>query len=214
MTHLPADDPDGTSFDQIYAQFREKDPAAVPWVSGRPHPLFGQWLEEERARLIDRTGQRALVVGSGLGDDAIALAELGCQVTAFDYSPHAIAWAKERFPNSPVEWHVADLFALPDSWQRAFDLVLEIHTIQALPVTRRQATIGAITGTVASGGLLIVVAFTRDVRDALRGRPWPLTELEVRSIEQYGLVETDRIVVPAEGPGQPGRIRAMFERHS
>lgn len=212
MAERPAHDPDGRLFDDIYAQFRDKDPASVPWAHGRPHPMFVSWLEAEQARGVNRTGQSALVVGSGLGDDANALAELGWQVTAFDYSPRAIAWAKERFPASTVAWHVADVFALPDEWQHTFDLVVEIHTIQALPVTRRQDTIQAITDTVAAGGSLIVVALTRDARQPLRGRPWPLTDWELRSIERQGVVEVDHVFVPPAAAGQPGRIRATFRR--
>jgi len=32
---------------------------------------------------------------------------------------------------------VADLFALPDRWQGAFDLVIEHRTLQSLPVVHR-----------------------------------------------------------------------------
>lgn len=212
MSSPLTNDPDGRLFDDVYARCRDADPAAVPWANGKPHPMFGSWLEQELGRGADRTAQRALVVGAGLGDDANALTSLGCQVTAFDYSPHAVAWARERFPDAPIDWHVADLFALPDPWRQAFDIVVEVHTIQALPVTRRQETIRAITHTLAAGGSLIVVALTRDVRQPLRGRPWPLTELEIASIRWYGVDETDRTVAPPTAPDQPGRIRATFRR--
>ncbi|MCC5670705.1 class I SAM-dependent methyltransferase [Nostoc sp. CHAB 5784] len=42
------------------------------------------------------SGQKALVIGCGLGDDAEAIASLGFEVTAFDISPTAIAWCQER----------------------------------------------------------------------------------------------------------------------
>lgn len=212
MTHPPTNDPDGHLFDDIYALFRGKDPASVPWANARPHPLFASWLHGETERGIVAAGKRVLVIGSGLGDDANALAAVGWDVTAFDYSPHAIDWARHRFPDAEVDWRIDDLFALPGSWRRAFDLVVEIHTIQALPVTRRQATIRAITDTVGVGGSLLVVALTRDVRDPFRGRPWPLTELEIASIERHGVVETDRVIEPPRAAGQPGRVRAVFKR--
>ncbi len=214
MTQPPTNDPDGRLFDDVYAQFRGKDPTRVPWANARTHPLFASWLYSETARDLNIGGQRALVIGSGLGDDANALAALGWEVTAFDYSPHAIEWARQRFPDARVDWQVADLFALPGSWRRAFDLVVEVHTIQALPVTRRQETIRAITDPLALGGSLVVVALTRDVRDPLRGRPWPLTTLEVTSIERHGVVETDRVIESPRGPGQPGRVRAVFHRNA
>ncbi len=214
MTQPPTNDPDGRLFDDIYAQLRGKDPATVPWTNAEPHPLFASWLRGETKRGLVIGGQRALVIGSGLGDDANALAALGYAVTAFDYSPHAIDWARQRFPDAQVDWHVADLFALPESWRREFDLVVEVYTIQALPVTRRQDTIRAITDTVAPGGSLVMVALTRDVRDPLRARPWPLTEQEVASIERHGVVETDRVVEPPRAAGQPGRVRAVFHRNA
>lgn len=212
MKDVPTTDPDGRLFDDIYAQLRGKDPSAVPWANGRPNTLFASWLHRESQRGAAANGKRALVIGSGLGDDANALAARGYDVTAFDYSPHAIDWARQRFPDASVDWRVADLFALPRSWRQAFDLVVEIHTIQALPVTRRQDTIRAISDTLAPGGSLVMVAMTRDVRDPLRGRPWPLTEAEVDAIEWHGIIETDRAVVVPIRPGQPGRVRAEFRR--
>lgn len=212
MSPAPEFDIDGRLFDEVYANAHGKDPASIPWIHARPHPLLAAWLDQPEVRNADHTGQRALVVGTGLGDDAIALANHGWQVTAFDYSPHAISWSRERFPDSNVDWRVENVFALPESWRGRFDLVLEVHTIQALPVTRRQATIQAITDTVAMGGTLIVVTMTRDIRQPLRGRPWPLTEQELRSIERHGLSEVDRVTIPAGTPEQPGRVRATFQR--
>ncbi|MDZ7952448.1 hypothetical protein [Nostoc sp. DedQUE09] len=37
------------------------------------------------------SGQKALVIGCGLGDDAEALAHLGFEVTTFDISPTAMS---------------------------------------------------------------------------------------------------------------------------
>lgn len=213
MTHSRKFDADGHLFDEVYANSRGKDPASIPWINAKPHPLVATWLDDQRSLGAERTGQRALVVGSGLGDDANALAELGWRVTAFDYSPQAIDWSRKRFPDSPISWHVANLFALPESWRRRYDLVVEVHTIQALPVTRRQGTIQAIIDTVASDGTLLVVTMTRDIRQPLRGRPWPLTEQELRSIEHDGLNEVDRVTIPSASPEQPGRVRATFQRH-
>ena len=52
--------------------------------------------------------QKALIIGCGLGDDAEALAKLGFEVTAFDISTSAIAWCQQRFPDSTVNYLVAD----------------------------------------------------------------------------------------------------------
>ena len=210
MITTPPPDPDGQLFDDVYSSTRGADPASVPWAHGEPHPMFASWLASAKPPRGDRT--QALIVGSGLGDDAEAVAALGWDVTAFDLSPHAIAWARERFPESKVSYQVEDLFALPEEWHRAFDLVVEIHTVQALPVTRRQATIAAIADTVAPGGELVVVAITRDIRVPLRGRPWPLSPAELASFERYGLREHHRLMEQPASADHPGRVRVSFTR--
>jgi SAM-dependent methyltransferase len=203
-------DADGIVFNRAYAAARGDDPRALPWAHGAPHPMFKPWLDAAASPSSDR--DLALVVGSGLGDDAEALAALGWNVTAFDISEQAIAWTRERFPNSSVDYHVRSLFALPEDWRARFNLVVEIHTVQSLPVTRRQAAIGAIAGSVAPGGSLIVVAITRDVRVPLRGRPWPLSNAELRTFARHALVETARVVPEEPTSDRPGRVRCQFTR--
>lgn len=206
MPHTPPTDPDARLFDEMYAASRGADLRSLPWAHGKPHPFLSQWLA--RAEPPPAGRDRALVVGSGLGDDAEALAARGWTVTAFDASETAIAWTRERFPNSPVDYRVADLFALPPDWIGAFDLVVEVHTIQALPPTRRQHAIARIASTVAPGGTLFVVTFLRDVRAERAGRPWPLTKREVASIARHGLREVARHTAD----DHPGRLNVVFER--
>ena len=86
----------------------------------------------------DGTGRRAVVVGAGYGADAEHLAALGYETTAFDISPAAVAAARERYPDSAVDYRVADLLDLPDDLVGAFDLVVEIYTIQALHGSLRE----------------------------------------------------------------------------
>ena len=50
-------------FEQLYAD-AEQGRAVVPWDRQEPHPLFVAWAE---ANLTGGRGQRAIVVGSGLG---------------------------------------------------------------------------------------------------------------------------------------------------
>lgn len=210
MSQRPRPDPDGMLFDEYYAASRGDDPRRLPWAHGEPHPMLRPWLDTATRPLAGR--DKALVVGSGLGDDAEALAALGWHVTAFDISETAIAWARDRFPATAVDYQVRSLFEQPASWREAFDLVVEIHTVQALPVTRRQATIAAIAQPVAPGETLIVVSMTRDAATPLRGRPWPLTEAELDSFARYGLVESDRSVTYTPAADHPGRVRCHFTR--
>lgn len=181
---LPSGDFSGF-FDTVYAT-ANGDADNIPWANLQPHPVALAWLE---AHKIEGAGKSALVVGCGLGDDAQELARRGFQVTAFDVSPHAIAWCKQRFPTSSVEYQTADLFATPTTWRQAFDFVLEIYTIQALPIARRSQAIANVANFVAPGGQVLIVCRGRDPQDDPGAMPWPLTHAELAECEQSGLHE-------------------------
>ena len=128
-----------------------------------------------------------LVVGCGLGDDAEELAARGFRVTAFDVSPRAIDWCRQRFPDTAVDYRVADALALPTAWSRAFDLVVEIYTLQVLPPELRTTAIEQLAQCVAPGGSLLVVARARDAADDRGTMPWPLLREELDAFVQCGL---------------------------
>lgn len=175
-------------FDVLYSQ-ANKDASQVPWAKLTAHPYLQDWLNDQ---IIQGQGKSALVIGCGLGDDAETLADLGFQVTAFDISPTAIAWAKERFPDSPVNYVVADLLALNPDWQGKFDFVFECRNIQALPLNIREKVINAITPLVAPGGTLLVITRIRDFDAQPDGPPWPLSEKELAQFKEFGLSEISR----------------------
>ena len=173
-------DPDGW-FETLYAEARAGN-AVVPWDDGQPNPHLVQWAKNAADRGIAGPGRRALVVGCGVCDDPGFLAGLGCEVTAFDVSPTAVAEARRRFARSPVSYQVADLLSPPSGWQGAFDLVAEVYTVQALYGQARAAAIAALPGLVAPGGTLLVIARATDDPDPVRDpamMPWPLTRREL-----------------------------------
>ena len=147
-------------------------------------------------------GRRALVVGAGLGFDAEHLAALGFATTAFDVAPTAVAMARERVPGSAVDYRVADLLDLPREWDGAFDLVVEIITVQALPEELRAPATAAIASTVAPGGTLFVVSGIRDGAPE-PGPPWPLTREQVEAFAAGGLelAALDRVPLPDAARG-------------
>lgn len=173
------------AFEDIYAEAGQ-DLAAIPWAALEPHPALVAWLDAEPG------GATALVIGAGLGDDAEALARRGLAVTAFDVSPTAIARCRERFPGSAVDYRVADLFALPAAWAGAFDVVVEIRTIQSLPPGTRAAAVAAIAGTVAPGGRAFVHCLARAEDEPAGTRPWPVAPSELAGFGAAGLRETSR----------------------
>jgi 2-polyprenyl-3-methyl-5-hydroxy-6-metoxy-1,4-benzoquinol methylase len=210
----PAKRPGGASadprrrewFEAVYA-LADDDPAAVPWANLAPHPLLAQWLAGQ-GRL---DGLRAIDVGCGLGDNAEALAAAGARVSAFDLVEVAICWARRRFPRSPVDYRVADLFDLPREWRGAFDLVHELYTLQALPDSLLPQAARALASLLAPGGRLLVIARARDDGQDVAGPPWPLTRAQIESLAAAGL--RPEAIEDAAAPGDLVRHwRAVFRR--
>ena len=199
-------DPSGW-FEPLYAN-AVGDTARVPWAKNQAHPYLQEWLQTYPPQA---EGKSALVIGCGLGDDAEILASVGYQVTAFDISPSAIAWCKQRFPESTVNYLVRDLFALDAAWQYKFDLVFECRTIQALPLEVRSSAIRAIADTVSENGTLLVITRHRDSDTIPNGPPWALSDNELGHFVALGLSEVrrDRYV---EGELQILQYRLEYRR--
>ena len=183
-------------FEELYAAGAREE-ITMPWDRPYPSPLLVDWLS-------DGEGRSAVVVGCGLGADAEFVAAHGFATTAFDISATAVRTARQRYPASPVDYRVADLFALPQRW--AFDLVVEIINLQALPVSLRAEAVAAVAGLVAPGGTLLVV---ENVRTRLLSErpPWAFTRAEILSFADHGLA-----TVAVERPGDGARWRAELSR--
>ncbi len=122
------DNPTGW-FDNIYKSAKG-DHTEVFWADLEPSPYLVSWLKEEK---ITKENKTAIVIGCGVGDDAEALSNFGFEVIAFDISPNAIELCKNRYPNTKVNYLVANLFDYPKEWFENFDVVYECNTIQVLP---------------------------------------------------------------------------------
>lgn len=186
--HHPPDANDLVArFEAMYAQAREAgDPRAVPWVDLAPRRELLEWIFETQP---EGQGRSALVIGCGMGDDAKVLADLGYQTVAFDVSPTAIRWCRERFFDSPITFVVADLFTPPTEWRQAFDLVVEAFIVQALPPEMRAETIAACADFVAPGGTLLAIGLGMDDAQGRCGPPWPLTSEELALYQAHGLTQ-------------------------
>jgi SAM-dependent methyltransferase len=175
------------------------------WDRGGPHPLI-----DECARGLTGSGRRALIVGSGFGPDAELFAERGFDVVGFDVSPTAIATARARFPQSRVDYRVANLLDPPAEWSHAFDLVVESLTVQSMPVAFHAQAIANVARMVAPGGALIVVAKACDGDGPVDGPPWPLARAEIEAFGGGGLDVVQ--VEDVRRPGIPAHWRAEFRR--
>ena len=116
-----------------------------------------------------------------------------------------------RFPDSTVDYLVADVLDLPADWQAAFDVVVEFNTIQSIEPARRPQVIEAIASTVAAGGRLFVRAMVRADGSPARTRPWPVSRAELSDFVGAGLREISYQVATNPLTGNPGFV-AVYTR--
>jgi SAM-dependent methyltransferase len=180
----------GDAFGWFDALYKESggDTEKIPWADMTPNRFFQAWAESTG---LKGDGRKALVVGCGLGDDAKYLHDLGFRVTAFDISPTAIEWAKKVYGDSDIQFEIADLFQPYRGWLGAFDFVLEIYTIQPLPMEMRPKVIDAIAAFIAPGGTLLVVCRGREDDEEVGEVPWPLSKSDLSRFEANALREID-----------------------
>jgi SAM-dependent methyltransferase len=174
-------------FEELYREAKGET-GHIPWADLEPNRFFKAWAA---AIGLEGGGKRALVVGCGLGDDAGYLDELGFDVTAFDISPTAIEWARRLHHDTDIQFEAADLFQPFRGWLGAFDFVLEVYTIQPLPMELRSKAIDSIASFVAPGGKLVVVCRGRDDDEELAELPWPLSKRDLSQFEENGLRQVE-----------------------
>ena len=157
-------------FEDLYAS-AQGDSALIPWARMGVNPILKDELE--RDPLVPR---RALMVGCGLGDDAVYLEQMGWEVVAFDLSASCVAWCKERFSSSSVHWEVGDVTKPPQRWIENFDLVVEIHILQAIPIEIREEAAKVLPTLLKPKGRLISVGreATNRTKEEM-SLPWPLS---------------------------------------
>ncbi len=200
-------DPTGW-FDALYAE-AEGNNEHIPWADLEPNRFLKTWAENAD---LQGNGRNALVVGCGLGDDAKFLDELGFRVTAFDVSPKAIEWARKLHKETDIVFQTADLFDAPEEWQNVFDFVLEVYTIQALPLDLREKTIDAISSFVAENGELIVVTRGREDDEEPEGLPWALSHKDLSRFETNGLKQANLTEMLGDEEEPIRRFVVEFER--
>jgi len=187
---------------EIHAKFAEKGDATgwfdalykeaagnnekIPWADLEPNKFFVEFAEKTNLRGDNRT---ALVVGCGLGDDARYLHDLGFKVTAFDISRTAIEWARRLHQDTDIKFVVADLFDTPKEWFQAFEFVLEVYTIQPLPLEMRSRVIDAIANFVKFQGKLVVVTRGRADDKIPPEMPWALSRQDLSRFQENGFKE-------------------------
>lgn len=196
-------------FEQLWSA-AARDEVDMPWDRTEAYPPVVAHVADTG----DGAGRRAVVVGAGLGADAELLASHGYRTVAFDLAPSAVELARSRYPRSEVDYRVADVLGLPDDLVGAFDLVVEVFTVQALPRTLRGEAVAGVRSLLAPGGELLSVQFVLpDDADLDHGPPWLLTRDEMESfaagdVEQASLTRQPHPL----RPGGPQTWVGVFRR--
>ena len=199
-------DPNGW-FEEFYAR-AGGDINKIYWADLKPNPLLVEWLVERRLP----KGARAVTIGCGLGDDAEVMAREGLRVTAFDISKSAIDMCRQRYPDSSVDYRVADLFDYPDEWRRGFNLVYECNTIQILVGPDRDRALKAIAELVAPGGEVLVSCRSREPGEGLDGFPVALDREEIDGFRRAGLAETRFVAYDDDQDPPVPHFFAVYQR--
>ncbi len=204
-------------FDSIYRE-AAGDAGRIPWAHRQPCPSFIAWLNAEAPSLV-RCGARTAVVGCGLGEDALALRQRGYDVTAFDACPEAVRWAKALHPDDADIFVQADVLDLPGRLRGRFELVVEVHTLQALPPMYRPELARGMAELLTHRGQGLIVAVSRGRDESvplyeLAGPPFPLTgeELE-QTMRGAGLTPLRPLDEWMDDRTPPvRRLRGVFQR--
>jgi hypothetical protein len=187
-------------FEQLWSA-AARDEVDMPWDRTEPYPPVVAHVRSGG----DGGRRRAAVVGAGLGADAELLASHGYRTVAFDVAPSAVELARRRHPGTQVDYRVADLLDLPGDLVGAFDLVVDVFTVQALPRTMREEAVAGVRSLLAPGGELLTVQFVLpDAADPDQGPPWLLTRDEVESVASGDVAQVSLTQGPhplrADGP--------------
>lgn len=126
------------------------------WDSGLTPPEVIEAIERE-----DTSG-RALDLGCGTGTHSIYLAQQGWNVLGVDFSPKAIAIAREKANHVGVnlDFWVADASRL-DGLVGPFDFVLDVGCFHGLDAAGQARYVAQLTRLMHSGGKFMLWAFDR-----------------------------------------------------
>ena len=181
MAELAEDNGDPLSwFEELY-EGANRDSEDVPWARMEPHPQLVEWIANR-----PEINGKALVVGCGLGDDSEWLEDIGFDVTAFDISKSSIDWCRERFPNSSVDYCVADLLSPPEEWKNKFDLIVEIHILQVIPENIRDLATKNLSLFLNNDGHVLCIGRLDEPNVVEQpSPPWPLGRVWLESKFQH-----------------------------
>jgi SAM-dependent methyltransferase len=145
----------------------------TPWEKGKPHPGLVDFLAEN-----EPLAGKIFVPGCGSGQDVRALSAPHNRVLGVDVAPFAIAKAKARPKIAQEEYLLADLFALPATFDGQFDWAFEHTCFCAIDPARRSEYVATIVRLLKPGGRLFAIFFINPDHDE-EGPPYRVSTAEL-----------------------------------
>jgi cyclopropane fatty-acyl-phospholipid synthase-like methyltransferase len=165
-----------------------------------PGYLFGtepNAFLKSQAHLL-RPGQKALSVADGEGRNGVWLATQGLDVHSFDFSPQAVAKARELAKQRGVtlKTKVADLFTW--TWPTAeFDVIAAIF-FQFVGPDMRDGVFAGIKKALKPGGLLLMEGYHLRQREFGTGGPSDVANLWTRDLLERAFSDFSSVQINEE----------------
>ncbi len=144
------------------------------WDLKSSNPVFEEILRKNN--LINPG--KIMIIGCGKGYDAVAAAKAGYKVTAVDFSPFAIDFAKDlaERENVQVNFLIEDFFNLNHNFENKFDIVYDYTTFCAVNPERRNEYAKTVSSILKPNGKLLALLFPVEKR--VGGPPYGIDVIE------------------------------------
>ncbi len=164
------------------------------WDLGQVAPAFVKLWQEEKLPL-----GKVLVPGCGRGHEVVFLAENGFEVTAIDFSKGAVTYLENALKERSLNGRVLhqDFFALDDSHDGIYDLVLEQTFFCAISPRQRSDYVLNVDRILRPGGMLVGLFYHTDKEG---GPPYNTTreDIETHFLEKFEIQQLDKTSLSAE----------------
>lgn len=150
------------------------DEGRTGWDRGGPNPQLLTWLEQAAIEPC-----RILIPCCGHGHEAIALAELGFEVTAIDFADTAVESLRQRSARGGLAVEVFQSDVLAFQTAKPFDAIYEQTCLCALHPQHWQAYADCIQGWLHRDGKVLAF-FMQSGTDA--GPPYQCTPEQMRDV--------------------------------
>ncbi len=161
----------------------------TPWDRGGPPANFLAFVRQ-------MPPCRSLIPGCGNAHEVGYLIKCGWGVTAIDFSPVAVARAKQALESSGLPGrHVVEADFFDSRWTAdRFDFVYESAFLCALPITMRADWAAQIARVTAAGGVLAGYFF---IDEDVKGPPFGIADSELHNLlsPHFDLIDSQ---IPAD----------------